>query len=86
MGYYLLIACGLIGPFFLIYYREEIGNTIGQADWMSAFGGIYTVIVVVAILIFFWTLAELTGTTQTLFGPIRDVIPDAQNQQVTAPL
>lgn len=75
MGYYLLIATGLIGPFAMIYYREAIGDMIGEADWMRKVGGVYIVVIIVALLIFFWTLAELTGTTSILFAPLRYLSP-----------
>ena len=75
MPYYLLIAIGIIGPVFLIIYRETIGDTIGEADWMRKVGGVYNVIVIVALLIFFWALADVTGTTSILFGPLRYLSP-----------
>lgn len=80
MGYSLLIAAGLIGPFVLIYYRERIGDMIGEADWMRKVGGVYYVVVYIAIIIFFWTLAELTGTTGVLFAPLRSLSPAFQQQ------
>ena len=82
MGYYLLIATGLIGPFFLIKYRETIGDVIGEAAWMRKIGGVYNFIVVVAILIFFWAIADVTGTTGVLFGPLRFVIPGMRPEEV----
>ena len=63
MGYYLLIGVGLIGPFFMIKYREMIGDMMGEADWMRKVGGVHYVVVIVALVIFFWTPAEMTGTT-----------------------
>lgn len=78
MGYSLLIAAGLIGPFVLITYRERIGDMIGEADWMRKVGGVYYVVVYVAVIIFFWTLAELTGTTSVLFAPLRSLSPAFQ--------
>jgi hypothetical protein len=80
MGYYLLVAAGLIGPFFLMMYREAVGNIVGEADWMRKVGGVYNVIVIVALIIFFWTLAEVTGTTTILFTPFRYLSPGFQPQ------
>ncbi len=74
MGWILPIL-GIAGSVGLVYYRETIGNMIGEADWMRKVGGVYLVIVYIAVFIFFWSLAELTGTTDVLFGPIRNNIP-----------
>ncbi len=80
MGYYLMIAAGLIGPFVLIKYRESLGNMMGEAEWMRKVGGVYNVIIIVAILIFFWTIAEATGTTEIMFGSLRNLSPGFQPQ------
>lgn len=74
----ILILVGLITPFFLVKFREQIGDTIGEADWMRWFGGVYTFIVVFAFVLFFWALAEATGTTNILFKPIVELFPDQQ--------
>lgn len=78
MGYYLMIAAGLIGPFFLVKYRESIGDMMGEADWMKKVGGVYNVVFIVAVIIFFWTIAEMTGTTSILFAPLRKLSPGFQ--------
>ncbi len=78
MFYYLMIATGMIGPVFLIMYREAIGDIIGEADWMRKVGGVYNVIVFAAIIIFFWALADVTGTTSILFAPLRSLSPAFQ--------
>ena len=83
MGYYMIIATGLIGPFVMMVYRESLGDLIGEADWMRKVGGVYYVIVFIALFIFFWTLAEVTGTTTILFSPITSILPGVQQQ--TAP-
>ena len=80
MGYYLVIAAGIIGPFFMIKYRESLGDMLGEADWMRKVGGIHNFIVIIAILIFFWALADVTGTTSVLFGPLRSLSPAFQQQ------
>ncbi len=64
---YALIAAGLIGPFFMIIYRESIGDLMGEPSWTKIFGGIYAVVVFLAIFIFFWTIAEMTNSTDVLF-------------------
>lgn len=74
MGYILPII-GIIGSFFMIKYREQIGGMMGEAQWMTKIGGVYNVVILVAIFIFFWSLASLTGTTDLLFRPILWFIP-----------
>lgn len=66
---------GMVGSFFMIKYREYIGDAIGEADWMSKVGGVYNVVVILAVFIFFWSLATLTGTTEILFSPLLWLIP-----------
>lgn len=85
MGYYLLVGAGLIGPFFLLYYRETVGDMIGEAPWMRKVGGVYNVVLIIAIVIFFWTLAEITGTTQVLFSPLRRLAPGFQPPEAVQP-
>ena len=80
MGYYLLLAAGLIGPFCMMYYRERIGDMIGEAEWMRKVGGVYNVVVFIALFIFFWTLAEATGATDILFSPLKSILPGLQQQ------
>jgi len=70
-----LAVIGLILTFFIIKKRETIGNSLGEYEWMRYVGGIYGVVVIVAILIFFWSLATLTGTQDFFFTPIRLFFP-----------
>ena len=74
MGTVLSIV-GILGSFALLKYREKVGDMIGEADWMRKIGGVYNFILVVAVFMFFWSVAELTGTTDILFGSIRNLIP-----------
>ncbi len=80
MGYFILYAIGLIGPFFLIKYREPAGDMIGEANWMRKVGGVYNVIIIIAVIIFFWTIAEMTGTTSTLFAPVKGIFPQFRRE------
>ena len=75
MGYYLLIATGFIAPFFMMRYREMVGDLIGEAEWMKKVGGVYNLVIIVAVIIFLWTLAEVTGTTSVIFYPLRFLNP-----------
>jgi hypothetical protein len=75
MQKYILCTIGIVGSFFLIKYRESIGDTLGEAERMRKVGGIYQVIVYIAIIIFFWSLAELTNTTSIFFAPLYLLLP-----------
>ena len=76
MQRYLLIFTGIVGSFLLVAYRERVADMIGEADWMKKVGGVYNFILIVALLLFFWCLAELTGTTALLFSPIKMLFPN----------
>lgn len=72
------IFFGLIGILFgyaIIRYREQIGNALGDPEWAGRVGGIYNVLIIVGIFIFFWSLAVLTNTTDILFLPIVSLFP-----------
>ena len=75
MLHYILPLIGIVGAFFLIRYRESLGDTLGDAEWMRSVGGIYNVIVIFAVFVFFWSIAELTGTNEVLFGFVKLLIP-----------
>jgi hypothetical protein len=66
-----LSLVGIVGSFFLIKYREKVGDMVGEADWMTKVGGVYNVMIFVAVFIFFWSIATLTGTTSVLFSFLR---------------
>ena len=70
MGTFLSI-CGLVVSLLMIKYREKIGENIGEAEWMQKIGGIYNFIIIVAIFLFFWSIAYLTGTIDIFFAPLR---------------
>ncbi|MBI2636296.1 hypothetical protein HYW84_03145 [Candidatus Peregrinibacteria bacterium] len=81
---YLLIIIGLVGPFFMIKYRAQIGDAVGEAAWMKKVGGVHNVIIIAALLIFFWTIAEMTGTTSILFSPIKSILPGLREEAAPA--
>ena len=72
---FLFSLLGIIASFFMFKYRERIGDTIGEADWMRKVGGIYGVVMILALVIFFWSVASLTGTTSVLFAPLLLLFP-----------
>ncbi len=61
---------GCIASFCMVYYREQIGNMFGDPEWAQKVGGIYNVMVILAVLGFFWSVAVMTGTTGVLFAPL----------------
>ena len=71
----ILSLLGIVGSVLMLKYREYIGNLMGEAEWMMRVGGVYNVVVIMAIFIFFWSLASLTGTTDILFRPLLWLIP-----------
>lgn len=75
MTRYLLSIVGIIGSFYLVKYREVIGNSLGEPAWMRSFGGIYTFLVFIAIFIFFWSLATITNSTDILLAPVKMIFP-----------
>lgn len=76
---YVLSIIGIVASFFLVKYRERVGEITGEAEWMKKVGGVYNVIVIVAIVIFFWSLASITGTTNIFFKPISYILPLSSN-------
>ncbi|MFA6038775.1 MAG: hypothetical protein WCV62_04075 [Candidatus Peribacteraceae bacterium] len=82
MGIILPIV-GIVGSFCLIKYREQVGDMIGEAQWMKNVGGVYILVIIIAVFIFFWSLAELTGTTDVLFGPLKYLIPGMRGRTDT---
>lgn len=77
---YLLALFGLLFTFLLIKYRESIGDSLGNQNWMKYVGGVYNLVVIVAVLIFFWSIATLTGTERIFLTPILMLIPGALDQ------
>lgn len=75
---YILPIIGMIGSLFLLKYRERVGEMLGEAEWMQKVGGVYNVVIIIAILLFFWSVAALTGTTDILFRPLIHLIPGLQ--------
>lgn len=61
---------GIVLSFFMIKYRERVGDIMGEADWMRSVGGIYMIVIGLAIFIFLWSLAALTNTMDILLAPI----------------
>jgi len=72
---YVIPVLGIAFAFVLIKYREQIGDTFGDPDWLRAVGGVHYTIVYIAIFIIFWSISYLTGTTEILFRPFLWLFP-----------
>ncbi|MDO8469362.1 MAG: hypothetical protein Q7S29_06435 [Candidatus Peribacter sp.] len=66
---------GLISSVLLIIYRERAAESLGAGEWMEYFGGVYNVIVLTAVFLFFFSVAALTGTLGFFLTPIRMLLP-----------
>jgi len=70
-----LSLLGIVFAVALLKYRQQVGDTIGDADWMRYVGGVYNMVIIIGIFIFFWSLATLTGTTDLLLSPLKYILP-----------
>lgn len=64
----------IIASFFLIKYRERAVAMTGKFDWCEKYlgmGGTYRFMVILGVVLFFWGVASLTGTTDVLLSPLR---------------
>jgi len=66
---------GLFSSILLIIYRERAAESLGSGEWMEYFGGVYNVIVLGAIFLFFFSVAALTGTLGFFLTPFRMLLP-----------
>ncbi|OGJ55407.1 hypothetical protein A2706_01625 [Candidatus Peribacteria bacterium RIFCSPHIGHO2_01_FULL_51_35] len=77
-----LSIIGIVLAFFMLKYRERLGDMIGEGEWMQKVGGIYSMIIIVAVVIFFVSIATLTGTSDILLAPLRFLVPGARPPMV----
>lgn len=66
---------GVVFSFFLLKYRERVGDIIGEPDWAVKIGGVYNLIIICGVIGFFWSVAYITGTEQILFAPLLWMFP-----------
>jgi uncharacterized membrane protein YdcZ (DUF606 family) len=66
---------GVIGSILLVKYRERVAEMIGSGEWMEYVGGVYNVIIIVAVFLFFFSVATLTGTLDFFLTPVRMLLP-----------
>ena len=72
---YTLGFIGIIVGCLLIKFRQRVGDEFGDPDWAAKVGGMYNVVIIVAVFIFFWSIATITGTTDFLLAPILNALP-----------
>lgn len=72
---YIFAIMGLFLSFGIIKWREDLGNSMGNMTWMRYFGGPYVFMVLVGVIMFFWSLATITGTEDIFLAPIIFLVP-----------
>jgi uncharacterized membrane protein len=71
----ILGVIAIIGSFYLVKYREQIGDSFGEADWMAKVGGVYNMVLIVAAIFLIWGVAALVGTLKIFYAPILFFVP-----------
>ncbi len=66
---------GIVCSILLVKYRESVSEMIGVGKWMEYFGGVYNVIILTAVILFFFSVAALTGTLDFFLTPVRWLLP-----------
>jgi uncharacterized membrane protein len=77
--HYVFPIIGIILSVAMLKYRERLGDFMGEAEWMRYVGGVYTFVIILALFVFLWSLAVLTGTTTILFEPFLYLLPGNAN-------
>lgn len=72
-----LKLCAMGISILMIKYREQMGDMIGDAQWMRYVGGVYNLVIIIAVFLFFWAIASLTGTEKVFFFPLYYVLGGA---------
>lgn len=72
-----LKICAMILAVLMIKYRERIGDQLGDPYWTRYVGGIYNFVIIIAVFIFFWAVASLTGTEKIFFFPFYFILGGA---------
>ncbi len=66
------ILC-LLAAYGLIRYRLKVVEVFGKVEWAEYYlgrGGTYNLVVIIAVLLFIWGLASITGTLPLLLSPL----------------
>lgn len=75
MGRIIMGIVGIAFSFVLLKYREQVGDMLGEPAWATKVGGIYNIVILCGVIIFFWSIAYVTGTEQILFAPLFAIFP-----------
>ncbi|HVW66920.1 MAG TPA: hypothetical protein VHA78_04295 [Candidatus Peribacteraceae bacterium] len=78
----LLGFLGMVASIAMIKYRAQLGDMMGDPDWMKYVGGVYNFVIILAIVFFFWSIAYMTNTTDVLFRPLLLLFPNPNPQTV----
>jgi len=81
----LLGFAGIICSIVMIIYRERVADMIGEGDWMGYVGGVYNFVVLLAVLLFFFSVASLTGSLDLFLAPIRWLLPSPETTTLDMP-
>lgn len=68
---WILSIAGLIAPYFIVKHREVIIEITGKFGWAERYlgmGGSYTVVVLFAVFLFFFSLLYITGFSDIMFS------------------
>lgn len=66
---WILSLAGLIAPYFMVRYREQIIEITGKFEWAERYlgqGGSYNAVILFALLLFFFSLLVITGNQSIL--------------------
>lgn len=66
---------GMIASVLVIKYREKVGEPFENSDWTKYFGGPYNFAIFVGVILFFFSLAKMTGTTGFFLSPLMMLFP-----------
>jgi hypothetical protein len=77
---YILGILGMIGSVYMIKYREQVGDMFGEAEWMRKIGGVYVLVIIIAVIIFLGSISMVTGTEYIFLKPVLMLFPGFTRQ------
>lgn len=78
----LLGTLGLFLSLMMLVRRERVADVIGSAEWMEYVGGVYNFVTIMGIILFFASVAVLTGTIDLFLAPLTWLLPTPANDAV----
>ena len=82
---YVLGILGIALSVYMLKYREKFGDIIGEGEWMRKIGGVYGLVIIIAIIIFFGSIAYMTGTGYIFLKPVLMLFPGFTRQPEADP-